>query len=548
MNIRQRAQEVYRFLVYVFIAVIICIYPFYAPEGYYHITTHKLEFLQNIILFAGVLIGATLLLMLFGALLEVFREKKSYKEVFSFRLSRTDIFALCFAAAVTLSYLFSPYKEEALHGTSGWYMGLLMQLFFVATYLVVSRGYRGEKVFLWLFPIVSGIQALWEVLNRFSVYPIDMKYRDTIIGEGKRAVKFVASLGNINWYCGFLAAFIGIGIGFYYLADKKWQRYVSGIYLFITWMAAVTQSSESIYLSMAGMFLFLIFTSFLNMKRCARVVEMLMMFFGACIVLRLLRIFFPYPDHFNLVGEGLLDFLTTGSFSLFCYLLCMALWAAVIYYFPEKVRKADRKKLKKLRRSIYVGLLLLFCAYLLITLIHTIAPFLLPFLDGKGWFTFNEDYATARGATWGAGFRLFASLPFLRKFVGVGPDCFKVYSYSVDALREPLMARFGDSTLTNAHGEWVNMLANCGIFGAVSYAGIFISAFRRFYKSAEKDNTMILFALCVISYVCNNIVSFQQLVGTPFIFVILGMGEGYYRHVICKIEEDTAPVSEKTGK
>ncbi|MCR5031417.1 MAG: O-antigen ligase family protein [Lachnospiraceae bacterium] len=532
MNIRLKAKEIFHLLVYVFITVFVCVYPFYAPEGYYHITTHKIEFLRDILRFAGISCAIALLVMLVGALLEVFKEHKSAREVFAFSFSRTDVFVLLFAVSVTLSYLFSPYKETALHGESGWYMGLLMQLFFVATYFLVSRGYRGETLFLWLFPIVSFIQFVWEILNRFSVYPIDMRYQDTIIGDGKRAVKFVASLGNINWYCGFLTAVVGIGIGFYYLAEKKWQRYLTGVYLFFAWMAAVTQSSESVYLSMIGIFLFLFYTSFLNMKRCARVVEMLLLFFGSCIVLRVLRILFPYPDYFNLMGEGLLDRLTTGSFSLFCYLLCMALWAAVIYYFPDKVRKADRKFLRKFRRGIYVGIAVAFGVYLLITLIHTIAPFLLPFLDGKGWFTFDADYAVGRGSTWAAGFRIFAALPFLRKFVGIGPDCFKVHSYSVQALAAPLIERYGDSTLTNAHGEWVNMLANCGIFGAVTYAGIFISAFRRFYREAEKDRTMILFAICVISYVFNNIVSFQQIVGTPFIFLIMGLGEGYYRHRI----------------
>lgn len=42
------------------------------------------------------------------------------------------------------------------------------------------------------------------LLNRFDVYPIASL-------RGDRS--FISTLGNINWYCGFLAVFLPVGMG-----------------------------------------------------------------------------------------------------------------------------------------------------------------------------------------------------------------------------------------------------------------------------------------------------------------------------------------------
>ena len=84
---------------------------------------------------------------------------------------------------------------------------------------------------------------------------------------------------------------------------------------------------------------------------------------------------------------------------------------------------------------------------------------------------------------------------------------------------------WGDSTLTNAHCEWMNELVCYGIVGAACFAGIFVSAVGRFYKAGRSNPALIAVALCLLSYTGHNVFCYQQAVCTPFVFLILGMGE-----------------------
>lgn len=112
--------------------------------------------------------------------------------------------------------------------------------------------------------------------------------------------------------------------------------------------------------------------------------------------------------------------------------------------------------------------------------------------------------------------------------------------------------KFGMLPLTNAHGEWLNILVDIGLLGCVSFIGMMVSAIVRFLRHGALDATvdaeseanaesdvagekywgkMIVGAcgLCLLAYTANNTFSFQQSMSTPTIFVILGIGEAFMR-------------------
>ena len=90
-------------------------------------------------------------------------------------MSITDVFAALYGVNLLISYLCSEYKDTALWGTDWWFMGLYPQIILLASYFLVSRIWIPKKsLFFLMFPI-SGVVFFLGVLNRFGVYPINMR-------------------------------------------------------------------------------------------------------------------------------------------------------------------------------------------------------------------------------------------------------------------------------------------------------------------------------------------------------------------------------------
>ena len=117
----------------------------------------------------------------------------------------------------------------------------------------------------------------------------------------------------------------------------------------------------------------------------------------------------------------------------------------------------------------------------------------------------------------------------LHKLVGIGPDCFADYIYDVPELAERMVDRFYDLRLTNAHNEWLTMLVNTGALGFFCYVGIFATAFTRYLRRADEQPLLYVCAVVLLAYTVHNMVSFQQILHTPYVFVVLGIGEGVAR-------------------
>ena len=96
-------------------------------------------------------------------------------------------------------------------------------------------------------------------------------------------------------------------------------------------------------------------------------------------------------------------------------------------------------------------------------------------------------------------------------------------------LAEKLADRFTNLRLTNAHHEQLTLLVNVGIFGWLCYAGIFATAFVRYVRKAGEQPVLYVCALGILAYTVHNMVSFQQVLNTPYAFILLGIGEKVYR-------------------
>ena len=82
--------------------------------------------------------------------------------------------------------------------------------------------------------------------------------------------------------------------------------------------------------------------------------------------------------------------------------------------------------------------------------------------------------------------------------------------------------RFGGNRLTNAHNEWLTTLINLGVLGTAAYAAVFLTALRKYH-----GNSMAIMLL--FTYGMHSMISFQQVLNTPFFFLLLGVCEAEQR-------------------
>lgn len=504
-DIRGFLEEAVSLLLTAYLFIIFCIYPFYVKNGYSDIGNEKFQFYKYITV--G---GLGLILPL--ALLCIFFRIRDGK----YRFSLTDWAVAGYGIAVILSYICSDFKEKGLWGEPGWNMGLMTQLAFVISYFLISFFWEYEENLLAAFIAAASAVFLLGVLNRFSIYPIDM---------GGTDIGFLSTLGNINWYCGYWAVLFPVSFVLYWCTDKLWLRLAALIGTAIGIAAGVSQGSNSAALVFVGIYLCLFCLSFKGMDRMKRFLELVILFCAVCQGLRIWRIL--QPGGFNFYSGTLSDWITMSKVTLFG--LFPAGIAYFLLYMAEKKGSADMKRLKALRQIAILGTVVAAGVYALLLVLNSKAGGI-RFMGNLSALVFNAGWGNARGATWAAGAEVYKNMHGVDKLIGVGPDCFAMYLYTLPDLAERMASQFDGARLTNAHNEWLTVLVNQGILGLISYGGIFVSAFVRYLYYGEKmpgrrKRYLYIFGISVFAYTIHNMVSFQQILSTPFIFLMLGMGE-----------------------
>jgi O-antigen ligase len=500
-----------RVLVGVYIVLILGVLPFYNQQGFTHIGTDKSSFFRTCsVRMAWLILPVLAARLLWG----LFVSKAGRK------LSVTDVFAALFGVSVILSYLGSSYKETALWGTSGWYMGLIPQLIFVSIYFLTSRYqiFSGKMIYL-LLP-VSAVTFVLGYLNRFDIWPLAM--------ENSGRAMFISTIGNINWYCGYIVAVLFVGVGLLWLenGEKRWYTLLLSCYVFLGFAALTTQGSDSgmFALAVVLMVLFVLSAKDGDERRMQRFWLIVLLLAGACLMTWGLRYLFPLRLNYSSGIGGALTANPLRGVGFFAAAVC--LWV-IVRIFGKRMSGIWKAAAKGLCVLLPVAL----AVFVAMIALNTRNPGCLGKLSDKSIFTFNLKWGSNRGATWTVGLRCFAEQNVFHKLVGIGPDCMADFLYQdgSEALLATVKAAF-EKRLTNAHCELLTLLVNTGLLGAVCFAGMMASAIRRMLKVRGQNIFAAACGLCVLAYAANNLWSFQQSMSTPTIFVVLGFGEYYLRN------------------
>lgn len=499
----------------IYMIFIMAVLPLYTGGSYYKIGDSKYFMFRNVSVFCLVLWLVMEIVYGVSGLLGNMKRKTLFgmwiKSLHS--LSAVDYFMLAYAAVNILSAGFSRYKNTAVLGYNEWYMGALSQLIFVGIYFFVSRKYDGKA-----YPIYAGEAALFAVVvlgfaNRFGIDPLGM-YTGYSENDWEYS-HMLSTVGNINWLCGYiLNAFPLCIAGFLYCSadpDRKDIRKKNIMFA----LSVLTLAFLLMHGSDAGLVIA-----------------------SACILFCMAIGMMPeYRQHFSLFFEkGLLlagsvmlivavtgtaivfgkHIKTTPNDSFIQGLLGNPIWwiMAALFLTVYYIYRGCNKKGKHMLRIVFF--LMLIMSGMIFVLLYV----------SKLLLGDTKINMTGRAAIWRAALEGFAHAPFMQKIIGAGPDCFAEYIYSLTDINLPIVTEgyWRGVIFANAHNEWLNQLINTGIAGTGIYAGIFVSAAKR-YKG------MFAGLLVVVLYFLNSLVSFQQVMNAPMLFLMLGLCESSVRRV-----------------
>lgn len=515
-------EEAVSLLLSAYLFIVFCLYPFYLKDGYTNVGKEKFNF------YKVMTIGGFALIIPFALLCILFRIRdrqikgKRICSVFGIdSFSLTDWAVAAYGISAVISYLCSDFKEIALYGEKGWNMGLMTQLSFVFSYFLVAHFWEYEEKLLYAFMAAAAAVFTLGLLNRFSVFPINVQGANS---------SFLSTLGNINWYCGFWSVLFPMGFILYWCGEGALLRLYGFLCTVIGIATGVSQGSNSAFIVFAGLYIFIFCLSFKNIKRMKRFLELVIMFCATCQGLRLWRIL--DSEAFDYYSGTLSDWITLSRITLLG-----AVPVCIIYLFiciAEKRKKTDIKKYKIVRQIIILGAVMIAGVYILLLILNTRIEGGIRFMGNLPALVFSKRWGSARGATWSAGIEIYRNMHGWKRIIGIGPDCFAMYLYTLPDLAKSVIKQFDGARLTNAHNEWLTVLVNQGILGLICYGGIFTSAVFRYIYLAEKNcenskKYMYIFGISAFAYMIHNIVSFQQILSTPFIFLMMGMGEAALR-------------------
>lgn len=512
-------------LCWIYLAVIVGILPFYYTQGYGYIGSDKARFFKVFgfpLLYAG---GILLFIYAAGSLYSIYKEKgktEIWQEIKK-EFSLTDVFILCYALVMILSYLSTDYKDTAWYGYTKWPSGLLPHMMAVISYFMLSRFMEGHEYFLGLLRKVSAVVFALAVLDRLELRLLDMEYA---------SYWFLSTIGNINWFCGYWSVAAWIPVISYWnqevRTDKKnrFSLICDGILATLGIFTGLIQGSDSGVMAMAVVIMTMFCMSVENGDRVQRLFELLIMTCAACFLGFIADT--VWADEIIYRG-GVVELAIRSAYPWLAGLLLV--W---IYCYIKKWNRTGRFPAGIavwMRKWLLIGIFGGIILYLAISLLNTLLPSGLGFFAGKSLFTFDKMWAAQRGGTWAYAFVTWWDQDFWHKLVGVGPDGMWGYiSSGINvSLKEAVAEQFADNRLLNAHGEWITNLANLGILGAVSFAGFMVSFICRAFKKGRKNPIFYLFAFSVLSYTVNNVFSFQTTMNFTHVFIVMGVGENLMR-------------------
>ena len=314
---------------------------------------------------------------------------------------------------------------------------------------------RNDWIVILTLP-VSTIVFFLGYMNKFGLCLVDKE----IINSS-----FISTVGNINWYCGYLVTvlFGGVYLLWWMGSEITWKRALLMGYVTIGFASLVTQGSSSGVVTLAVMLFVLFGMSVKDGGKMECLWQEMTLLSVSCLITYILRSCNVLSQ--ELPMEKVTDILTFSAMSVI-----MTIVSVVVLWLVHTSNNRNHYRGKLfwgIYRILCVALPVVSVALLAFILANTLlGGKLTSFLTetagdgGSNWLMFSAAWGSNRGATWSAGARCFWEADLLHKIFGVGPDCMYAFlsNEASPELQNMVYDFFYGNRLTNAHNEWLTIL------------------------------------------------------------------------------------------
>lgn len=440
-------------------------------------------------------------------------------------ISFTDWAAIALVLSCAISTLFSEHLEMALFGettvgsyTHGRNNGLLLILFYVAVYFMLTRCFRFKEYVFTAMAITSCAVYMLAILNGFFIDPLNMF--GEFVNDETVFNNFMTTIGNKNMFASFICVTLPVIVTLFVHAKELWRRAVYLTAAAVGAMAAVVCDSDSVVLGIgvfAAVFLVVYARRPASLKRYLLTLTVML-----CSV-KLLGLIAVWSGG-NYKELGAIPSKIMLSPLSFAALGVLAVITAALYFFDSKRPETIFPKAVPIIIGCVFGLAAL---GMLGTFIYFSTVDVSSDLgDAERLLRFSDSWGTHRGFMWNKAFEAFGGYNFFQKLFGTGPETFY---FSFSPYFGELWDRFGDTSTDAAHNEYINYLLNIGIVGLASYLTFTGSALVRAFKSAKKKPMALVFASAVVAYMAQAIVNIAVPIATPLFIIFVSLCEAVAR-------------------
>lgn len=507
-----------------YLYLLVCLYPFLIEPGY--AVTSRIKYAFLISVSYGFSVGSfwiptfvplSLLLILIGNVVYI---KNSGKDIKSFikklKFSSTDIMVSLYALFVIISAIVAPYKEGLLWGAVTWYMGLASQFLFIFLYFITSRFFDLDELkgLIYMSFAASAVIFAIGVLQRFGLDVFNLY-------AGLENKLYISTIGQHTHFSSYMILFYILGVVTVWISEpKSMMRKIAIAHLVLASCLPCILNADMIFSGLFFALSFLFIKSFDSIERIKAFFEI------ALIILLTWRligiIWYLAKPEFRL--EPLPKFIMQSPY-IWIPIVCLL----IIYMFI--CRKAGEKVRFNVTKYRYAGYLFagilgfVIVAIVVYIILNTAQLLPLNFQSNANYLFFNYNWGNGRGAIWHDSVMSFieeVKTSPLNALFGAGPDQFV---HVLDDYVHEWLVLYTDKTAYNAHNEWLNALINYGLFGGITYLGIFISSIVRFIRNRKAEPVALAASVIIVAYCAHQFFGYQQGVSTPYIFITIGIGE-----------------------
>lgn len=481
------------------------IFPIIMHNKYFDITNTRYSFFT---ISSLVFVCLCFLAYIFQDVISEYNQMPSlfYKEKFNYK--NPCFWMILFAFSNVYSMLLSPNILDAFTGRNGRFMGAWTYIVIAMTFLLITNRVKYQ-----MFPIiVFTVSCLFSYIVAICQHMGNdfMNYKENI--AKKQYYIFVSTFGNINIFASFMVISLALFMALYIFSKKLVVRIISAIMISLGAICLMIANSDSAFIGVTVVSLLLMYVSF-NENCFYRFVETIIYIFTGIFILVLLnkKVIKKY-DKRGGVAQAL-DRI---------WLVVLILVVLLVFYLI--VRLIKKKLAKDISKENKKKIMISFTVFLVIC---GIAGIVVCIITDRAITKFNYRWGTFRGYIWSKCIDLFCNGTILQKLSGYGNETLEMLTKS-NYYDE--MIAVTKKVYDNAHNELLQYLVTLGLFGLISYIGLFVSAVSYIFKNMKDSIIAHISLAVVVGYFAQSLINLNQPITTPYFFVFMAIGIGAIRY------------------